>query len=112
MTHVCKAGAQKLVVMYDGTIIPCESFKGMIKEFPILNLGNINDTTLAEAQEKALKISFLSCYQGKSLPDPIEALEVFKEDLRNHGYGDEYIQRVDDIIGRIERGGPPSDEPQ
>jgi hypothetical protein len=109
--HRCKAGGQKLVVMYDGTIVPCEALKGKVEEFPIFNLGNINDTTLAEAQEKASKINFLTCYQGKEPMDPIEALQLFKEDLTNHGYGAEHLAKVEEIIGRIERGEPPPNEP-
>ena len=70
MTHMCKAGCQKLVVMYDGRIIPCEAFKGLIDEYPQLVLGNIHEgTTLKEASERVKDIPLLNCFRDEEM-DP------------------------------------------
>lgn len=68
MSCVCNAGFTKLVVMYDGTIIPCEAFKGLLEKRPECNLGNIRDgTTMEQALERAKKIEWLTCFQKRSV---------------------------------------------
>jgi len=112
--HKCKAGGSKLVVMYDGSIIPCEAFKGAIDKFPIFILGNIADGphALRDAKKRAEGIRFLTCARNEGPLPAIQALSILKEDLRNHGYGEEYLRRVDEIAQRIIKGEPPPDEPE
>lgn len=61
----CKEGCQKLVVMPDGRIIPCEAFEGLVDDYPQFVLGNIHEgTTLEEALRSAKDIPLLSCFHG------------------------------------------------
>jgi len=58
--HRCKAGITKLVVMYNGNIIPCEAFKGLLEKYPQFILGNIHrGDTLEDALKQAEKVPFL-----------------------------------------------------
>lgn len=57
---MCNAGVDKLVVLPTGDIIPCPALKGAARTHPhIFVLGNIRDTTLAEALKRGQKISYL-----------------------------------------------------
>lgn len=60
---LCSANKRKLVVSYDGTIIPCEAFKELSKYYPEYVLGHINTTTLEEAFIKAQTLPFFICYE-------------------------------------------------
>ena len=63
--HRCKAGVSKLVVMYDGNIIPCEAFKGLLEKYPEFILGNIRKgDTLESALERAEQVPFLQWIQA------------------------------------------------
>lgn len=68
----CNAGENKLIIRYDGAILPCEAFKD--KKFNKMILGNINSNSLAETllkgatcrlllatKEKVLKMTCESC---------------------------------------------------
>jgi radical SAM protein with 4Fe4S-binding SPASM domain len=64
MAHVCNAGCQKLVIRYDGYIIPCEAFKGLTDQLPELVLGHISEPdALSAALERARAIPWLTCFQ-------------------------------------------------
>lgn len=54
--HKCEAGLNKLVVRYDGTVFPCEAFKGneILKKKPWLRLGSIYENSLDDIYENGL----------------------------------------------------------
>lgn len=64
MGHQCNAGCHKLVIRYDGYIIPCEAFKGLSAILPELILGHISEEkALENALERARCIPWLTCFQ-------------------------------------------------
>lgn len=79
MSHVCRAGRHKLVIMSDGRIIPCEAFKGLVDVLPELCLGTIDEENCFKlAIERAKEIKWLTCFQ-----DRITAEEKFKKHVSN-----------------------------
>lgn len=82
--HKCKAGTEKLVVMYDGRIIPCEAFKGLVDDHPELVLGNVHDgDTLEDAQKRAMDVPLLRCIANDTIPAkilPFESLDAEDDD--------------------------------
>lgn len=62
--HTCNAGVSKLEVLPNGNIIPCPAFKGLAEKYPeVFILGNIRDTTLAEALKHGQRIPYLLAFR-------------------------------------------------
>ena len=80
--HKCKAGTTKIVVSYDGSVLPCEAFKGKKELFVLgnVNKGDSLEGCLERAKTHKL-LNFLKKMAGVELPEEAKSLEYSKEEI-------------------------------